>query len=102
MSKFSTHYFIPLFFILCTLSTTILAQPQEIATPAINFGNGLVWFLLVLIFTLAYGIPVIVWIYRVLIHGLIEKANKRLESLSMRLSEKFSAAGRKLSEQMRA
>jgi hypothetical protein len=79
------------------------SQPvQAINTPQVNVTTGLVWFLLVFIFTLSYGLPIMCWLYRVIIAKLVEKASKKIETWSMRLSERFSAAGRKLSEQMRA
>jgi hypothetical protein len=86
----------------CFAPTVDAQVTQTIATPQVDFANGLVWFLLVLIFSMAYGIPVICWLYRVVVAKLVEKASKKIETWSMRLSERFSAAGRKLSEQMRA
>jgi peptidoglycan/LPS O-acetylase OafA/YrhL len=85
------------------LPQLVLGQPvQSIATPQINVTTGVVWFLLVLLFALAYGIPIACWLYRIIIRKLVEKASKKIETWSMRLSERFSAAGRKLSETMRA
>lgn len=85
------------------LLQSVLSQTLTIPNPQVNTSNnGLVWFLLVMIFTFIYAVPIMAWFYRVVIQKLIEKAQKRIETLTVRLSERFSAAGRKLSEQMRA
>jgi hypothetical protein len=80
------------------------AQPvQSISTPRIDLSSsGVIWFLLVFLFSLAYGVPILCWVYRVLIRKLVQKASRQIESWSMRISERISGAGRKLSETMRA
>ena len=98
MVSFNNVHFIIIVALFLSCLEPVVCQTIDIQ---INLTDGLVWFLLVFIFSLVYGIPIIVWLHRVLISKLIVKAQKKIEHYSLRFSERMSSAGRKVSEQVR-
>ena len=60
------------------------------------------YFLILLFWLIVLLWPVVRWIYSTFIERAVNKVKERVESIAQQLSEKISAAGRKLSEQMKA
>lgn len=79
-----------------------IVQSQGVETPTVDTSStGLVYFLLVLIFTMNLGIPIIKWIYLNYIKDLVHKAAVEIGKVTSRISDRLSDAGRRVSETMR-
>ncbi len=69
---------------------------------SIDNGEGLIYFLLILFFSLYICTPVMAWLYHYYISKLAKKAGKELAKVSRRMSDKLSDAGRKVSQSIRS
>ena len=94
--------FVSIYFFLLLL--LLLAQEclaQENVSFEVNVTTGLIYFLLVLIFTINFGTPVFLWIYVQYLEVYVEKVTAEVDKVQKRISDRISDAGRKISEQMR-
>ncbi len=87
------------FSLLLLLAQECLAQDN--VSFEINVTTGLVYFLLVVIFMLNFGTPILVWIYVQYLETYVEKVTAEVEKAQKRISDRISDAGRRISEQMR-
>ena len=94
--------FVSIYFFLLLL--LLLAQEclaQDNVSFEVNVTTGLIYFLLVLIFTINFGTPIMVWIYVQYLEVYVEKVTAEVDKAQKRISDRISDAGRKISEQMR-
>jgi hypothetical protein len=58
--------------------------------------------LIIAVFSLIFGIPIVLWVYRNYLERLLVKASKKAADYRAKMQERLSAAGRKVSERVRA
>ena len=95
-----SNIFLSIYFsLLLLLAQECLAQDN--VSFEVNVTTGLVYFLLVVIFMLNFGTPILVWIYVQYLESYVEKVTAEVEKVQKRISDRISDAGRRISEQMR-
>ncbi len=57
-----------------------------------------VYIMLIVLFTIAFGVPILLWIYRTLLVKVIRVATTKVKDVSKKLKERISDAGRRISE----
>jgi hypothetical protein len=57
--------------------------------------------MLIMLFTIAFGVPMALWVYRTLLAKVIKAASAKVKDISKKLKERISDAGRRISERAR-
>lgn len=60
-----------------------------------------VYIMLIILFTIAFGVPMILWVYRALLAKIIKVASAKVKDISKKIKERISDAGRRISERAR-
>lgn len=89
------------FFLFVLLLATDSGECFEITFQVAPEGDGLIYFLTILLFSLYICTPVLLWTYHYYISKLAEKASKEIAKVSKQMSERLSDAGRKVSQSIR-
>lgn len=84
------------------LSAGVEAQSTSTIEVSIDFGDGLIYFLVVLFFAVNFATPIIRWVYEMYLTVLVEKAGKEMNKASKRFTERMSDASRRTSQGVRA
>lgn len=92
--------------IIYLLNIDICTAQQTITTPVINgTAAGLPYLLVILVFALIFGIPIILWFYRNYFVNCLKYINVKVNAYSAkayeRVSIRVSDASRKISERIR-
>jgi hypothetical protein len=80
--------------------TDVNAQSSTI-TVSVDFGAGLIYFLVILFFGLNFGTPVVRWLYVNYFSKWVEKASKEFTKASKRFTERMSDASRRVTQSIR-
>jgi hypothetical protein len=83
------------------LVSVATAQSTEI-TVAVNFGEGLIYFLVILFFALNFGTPIFNWLYVNYISKWVDRTAKEISKASARFTERMSDASRRAAQSIRA
>jgi hypothetical protein len=70
------------------LSTCFIyvSSQSSFATPVINASeNGIVYLLLVILFSVAYGVPIVMWMYRFFNKQIKDRATKKLDEIRLKI-----------------
>jgi len=84
------------------LGAGVEAQSTSTIEVSIDFGDGLIYFLVVLFFAVNFATPIIRWVYEIYLSVLVEKAGKEVTKASKRFTERMSDASRRISQGVRA
>ena len=68
---------------------------------SVNFGEGLVYFLVILFFGLAFCTPIVRWLYVNYLSIWVEKAGKEMNKAQKRFTERMSDASRRVTQSIR-
>jgi hypothetical protein len=82
------------------LVSVVHAQSTAI-TVAVNFGEGLIYFLVILFFALNFGTPVLNWLFVHYISKWVDKTAKEISKASQRFTERMSDASRRVAQGVR-
>jgi hypothetical protein len=86
--------------VLSAFVADVNAQSSTI-TVSVDFGAGLIYFLVILFFGLNFGTPVVRWLYVNYFSKWVEKASKEITKASKRFTERMSDASRRVTQSIR-
>jgi uncharacterized membrane protein YoaT (DUF817 family) len=67
----------------------------------INFGEGMIYFLVILFFALNFGTPIGNWLYANIFSKWVDKTVKEVTKATMRFAERISDANRRTAQSIR-
>lgn len=83
------------------LLSVVQAQESTIVF-TVDTGDGLVYFLLILVFAIVFFTPVMRWVYVKYLASIVEKASQQVSKASKRFSDRMSDVSRKVSQSVRS
>jgi uncharacterized membrane protein len=86
---------------LSCLATQCVCQGTDIVV-SVDLGAGLIYFLVILFFGIAYCTPVVRWVYVSYLSRWVEKASKEISKASKRFTERMSDTSRRVTQSIRA
>ena len=90
-----------IFILLSLLLDIVKGQFDVTFDVTLSDGSTNPYFLLLIFWIVAFTWPILRWIYSSFIERAVNQVKQRVESIAHQLSEKISAAGRKVSETMK-
>ena len=60
-----------------------------------------VYIMLIILFTISFGVPMLLWVYRTLLAKVLKVASAKVKDISKKIKERISDAGRRISERAR-
>lgn len=85
---------------LCIIKS--IKSQETVIVVQVNTGVGLVYFIIVLFFSLNYCTPVVIWVYVNYLSIWVQKASKEAVKFRKRMSERISDAGRRVNQSIRS
>lgn len=88
------------YFVLCCAVAKVVGQGTVVEV-TVDFGDGLIYFLVLLFFSLSFCTPIVRWIYVNYLSLWVEKASKEVSKASKRFTERMSDTSRRVAQSIR-